>query len=116
MYKLYTSKRNRRLHHQINIGGVIHNHCVALHKRYYRRYKTHLSYYRLKAHITKLKKRPKYRWWWQLGSQAIQNIVERIDKGYQRFFQNVKSDRLARPHSVLALRPFARSVMPNRSL
>ena len=90
MYKLYTSKRNRRLHHQINIGGVIHNHCVALHKRYYRRYKTHLSYYRLKAHITKLKKLPKYRWWSQLGSQAIQNIVERIDKGYQRFFQNVR--------------------------
>jgi putative transposase len=90
MYKLYTSKRNRRLHHQINIGGVIHNHCIALHKRYYRRYKKHLSYYQLKAHITTLKKRPKYRWWSQLGSQAIQNIVERIDKGYQRFFQNVR--------------------------
>ena len=90
MYKLYTSKRNQQLHHQINIGGVIHNHCVALHKRYYRQYKTHLSYYRLKAHITKLKRLPKYRWWSQLGSQAIQNIVERIDKGYQRFFQNVR--------------------------
>ena len=49
-----------------------------------------LSYYRLKAHITTLKKLPKYRWWSQLGSQAIQNIVERIDKGYQRFFQNVR--------------------------
>ena len=94
MYKLYTSKCNRRLHQQINIGGVIHNHCIALHKRYYRRYKKYLSYYHLKAHITALKKLPKYRWSSQLGSQAIQNIIERIDKGYQRFFQNVR-DRQA---------------------
>ena len=39
MYKLYRSKRSKRLHRQINVGGAIHNHCIALHKRYYRRYK-----------------------------------------------------------------------------
>ena len=48
----------------------------------------------MKAHITKLKQLPKYAWWCQLGSQAIQDIVIRIDKGYQRFFQNLK-DRKA---------------------
>src|SRR5712691_2833599 len=94
MYKLYRSKRSKRLHHQITIGGVIYNHAIALHKRYYRLYKKHLSPVRLKAHIAKLKKRAKYRWWSGLGSQAIQDIIERIDKGYQRFFQNVK-DRKA---------------------
>jgi putative transposase len=94
MYKLYKAERNKRLHRQIHIGGAIHNHCIALHRRYYRRYKKHLSYYRLKAHITRLKSLPKYAWWCQLGSQAIQNIVERIDKSYQRFFQNVR-DRQA---------------------
>ena len=90
MYKLYNAKRNRRLHHQIHIGGVIHNHCIALHRRYYRMYKKHLSLYPLQAHIAKLKKLPKYRWWSHLGSQAIQNIVERIEKGYQRFFQHLQ--------------------------
>ena len=44
----------------------------------------------MKAHIATLKKLPKYRWWSQLGSQAIQDIVERIDQGYQRFFHNVQ--------------------------
>ena len=29
MYKLYRAKRNARLHHQIRIGGVIHNHCLV---------------------------------------------------------------------------------------
>jgi putative transposase len=94
MYKLYTAKHNARLHHQINIGGVIHNHCITLHKRYYSLYGKYLSPHRLKAHIAKRKKLPKYAWWSALGSQAIQDIIERIDKGYQRFFQNLK-DRKA---------------------
>src|SRR5437762_9842762 len=93
MYKLYRSKRSKRLHRQITIGGVIHNHAIALHKRYYRLYKKHLSAARLKAHIAKLKKLATYRWWSGLGSQAIQDIIERIDKGYQRFFQNVKDSQ-----------------------
>lgn len=92
-YKLYRSKRTRRLHRQINIGGMVHNHCIALHRRYYRMYKKHLPLFQLKAHITKLKKLAKYAWWKQLGSQAIQDIVIRIDKGYQRFFANVKARR-----------------------
>jgi putative transposase len=94
MYKLYRSKRSKRLHRQINVGGAIHNHAIALHKRYYRLYKKHLSLYTLQAHLAKLKRLPKYAWWTQLGSQAIQEIARRIDKGYQRFFQNLK-DRTA---------------------
>jgi putative transposase len=94
MYKLYRAKRNWKLHRLINVGGAIHNHAIALCRRYYRRYKKHLSLYQLKAHITKLKHLPKYAWWCQLGSQAIQDIIIRIDKGYQHFFQNLK-DRKA---------------------
>ena len=90
-YKLYRSKRNRRLHRQINIGGAIHNHCIALHRRYYRLYKKHVSVYALHSHLAKLKKLPRYAWWKQLGSQATQQIATRIDKGYQAFFANVKA-------------------------
>lgn len=89
-YKLYRCKRSKRLHRQINVGGAIHNHCIALHRRYYRRYKKSLALYTLHAHLAKLKRLPKYAWWTQLGSQAIQEIARRIDQGYQRFFQNVK--------------------------
>ena len=65
-----------------------------MHRRYYRRYKKYLSLHQLQAHIAKRKKLPKYAWWSALGSQAIQDITERIDKGYQRFFHNLK-DRQA---------------------
>ncbi len=32
-FKLYNSKRNRKLHKQINAAGLVYNHCIALHKR-----------------------------------------------------------------------------------
>ena len=90
-YKLYRSKRTQHLHRQINVGGAIHNHCIALHRRYYRLYKKSLSCFTLNTHLAKLKKLAKYAWWKQLGSQAIQDIAARIDKGYKAFFTNVQA-------------------------
>ena len=114
MYKLYRSKKSKHLHRQINVGGAIHNHAIALHKRYYRMYKKHLSYYALKAHLTKLKALPKYAWWKQLGSQAIQNICERIEKGYQRFFASLK-DRKAGKATVKVRPPTFRKIAKAKS-
>ena len=88
-YKLYHSKCSKRLHRQINVGGAIHNHCIALHRRYYRLYKKSLACFTLNTHLAKRKKLPKYAWWKQLGSQAIQGIAARIDQGYKAFFANV---------------------------
>ena len=89
-FKLYTSKKNRYLHNQIDLAGEIYNHCIALHKRYYKMYHKYLSCYTLNRHITKLKHLPKYNHWRVLGAQAIQNIVFRIDRAYQLFFRNLR--------------------------
>jgi hypothetical protein len=35
-YKLYKTKRLRKIDEVINIAGIIYNHCIALHKRYYK--------------------------------------------------------------------------------
>lgn len=84
-FKLYNNKRNRYLKRSINAAGVIYNHAIALHKRYYRMWKKHLSCTKLQSHIAKLRKRKPF---WQLvGSQAVQNICQRIDKAYQLFFK-----------------------------
>jgi putative transposase len=89
-FKIYHSKKNRYLHNQISLAGEIYNHCIALHKRYYRMSKKSLNAYSLQKHLTKLKKRERYSHWNQLGSQAIQNIADRIDKAYKLFFRNHK--------------------------
>ena len=88
--KLYKSKKNWVLYDQITLAGEIYNHCIALHKRYYRLYNKSLNVYALINHITKLKKMSRYKHWKQLGSQAIQDIAERIDKAYKLFFRNQK--------------------------
>ncbi|MDJ0898115.1 MAG: transposase [Xenococcus sp. MO_188.B8] len=88
-FKLYKSKKNRQLHRQINAAGSIYNHCIALHKRYYRIFGKHLNLYKLMKHIAKLRKRIKY--WQQVGSQAVQDICQRIDKAYKLFFKQSKS-------------------------
>jgi putative transposase len=85
-FKLYTHKRNRYLKRSINAAGVIYNHAIALHKRYYRMWGKHLSCAKLQAHIAKLRKRNRF---WQLvGSQAVQDICQRIEKAYQLFFKH----------------------------
>lgn len=48
----------------------------------------HLNMYQLMKHIAKLRKRIKY--WQQVGSQAVQDICQRIDKAYKLFFKQFK--------------------------
>jgi putative transposase len=92
-FKLYSHKRNRYLKRAINAAGVIYNHCIALHRRYYRMWGKHLNCAKLQAHIAKLRKRNEF---WQLvGSQAVQDICQRIEKAYQLFFKH--KDRGVRP-------------------
>jgi putative transposase len=87
-FKLYQHKRSRYLKRTINAAGVIWNHAIALHKRYYRMWGKHLNCAKLQAHIAKLRKRNPF---WQLvGSQAIQDICQRIEKAYQLFFKHHK--------------------------
>lgn len=89
-FKLYNSKRNKHLHRQIELACEIYNHCIALQKRYYRIYGKYISAYTMQKHIAKLKKLPKYRHWYYLNAQAIQDITERIDRAYKLFFRNYK--------------------------
>lgn len=86
-FKLYRSHRNRKLHRQINAAGLAYNHCVKLHKRYYRLYHKHLKKAKLQKHITKLKNISKFSYFSEFGSQAVQNVTERIEFGYQKFFR-----------------------------
>ena len=95
-YKLYNNKQNSHLDRAIDIAAEIWNHCIALHRRYYRMYGKHLSANRLKVFLAKLKHREKYAHWNLLGSQAVQDIPERIARAYDAFFSHVKERRSGR--------------------
>jgi Transposase and inactivated derivatives len=86
-FQLYQSKRLQYLHTRIDLAAEIHNHLIAVQKRYYRRFHGYIGSYRLKRHVTRLKTWTRFAHWKQLDAQAIQHIVWRIDQGYQKFFR-----------------------------
>jgi putative transposase len=51
-------------------------------------FKKHLNCAKLQAHIAKLPKRNPF--WQSVGSQAVQDICQRIEKAYQLFFKHHK--------------------------
>lgn len=105
-FKLYRSKRNRKLHSQINAAGRIYNHCIALHKRYYRIFSKSLNIYQLQRHLTKLKRIKRFSYLKEIGSQAVQDIAERIDRAYRLFFRNLKHKIRTAPPSFKKIRKY----------
>ena len=86
-FPLYRTKRERHLHRRIDVAGEIYNHCVLLQRRYYRRFGGYIYLYRLQKHIARLKKTTRFAHWNCVGSQAVQDMVRRVDLGYQKFFR-----------------------------
>ena len=86
-FQLYSNHGNRELHKTIDGHAQVWNHCVALQRRYYAIYGKYISKFRLINHISKLKRLPRFAHWSQLPSQAIQDVVARIDKGYKAMFE-----------------------------
>ncbi len=102
--KLYKNDKNRRIDTLLRRYGVFYNHCIALHKRYYRLFKKYLKLNDLQKHTTKLKKTHRYAFLKTLGSQTLQDLTERIDKAFKKFFK--KQAKLPRFKKVANYKSF----------
>ena len=87
------------LHESVDTASQIYNHCIALHKRYYKLFKKHLNKFQLQKHLAKLKKLKKFAYWKKVGSQAIQDITDRIEQGFQLFFRSLHLPQRVGPPS-----------------
>ena len=81
-YKLYNSKRNRKLDAMLREACFVWNHALALQKRYYSLTGKYCSCARMKAYFAKRIRRCR------LHSQTVQEILERLDESYKRFFNH----------------------------
>ena len=98
-FKLMHSKKNRKLHREIRQFGHVYNHFIAVIERYYRLFKKHPLANRLKKLLPKLKRTHRFLWLNALPSQALQDVVERIDRAYKRFFEErKKGKKVGRPY------------------
>ena len=105
-FKLYNTKRNRSLRLQINAAGLVYNHCIALHKRYYRLFGKYLEKNKLQKHLVKLKRQEKFSYIREIGSQAVQDITDRIDRAYNLFWRNLKHKIKSSPPNFKKVRRY----------
>ena len=62
--------------------------------------------YQLQKHLTKLKKISKFAYLREIGSQAVQDITQRIDRAYKLFFRNLKHKICTAPPSFKKIRKY----------
>ena len=82
-HKLFYDKTLKSLHTDFDICGIVRNHFLGLCMRYYRRYGKGLSYSKMSAHLTKLKKLEKYKHWNIPYSWSLQNVVKRLAQSFR---------------------------------
>lgn len=100
-YKMYDRARDGRLDRLVNRYGILHNHVVALYRRYYKLFGKFASKFAVMTHMARMRKRCAK---WQelcadMNAQAMQNVVERIDLSYRAFFRWAKGKRDGKRHS-----------------
>ena len=82
-YKLYSSKRNRKLDAMLREACFVWNHALALQRRYYALYGKYCTCAKMKHHFVRRITRTR------LHSQTVQEILERLDGSYKRFFDHL---------------------------
>ena len=84
-YKLYRTHRTKCLDKMLAEACFVWNHALALQKRYYRLYGKYIPLYTMQKHQAKRIKR------YYLSAMNVQEIIERLDKSYMRFFNRTSS-------------------------
>lgn len=82
-YKLYRSKKNVHLNNMLKEACFVWNHALELQKRYYTLYKGYITAARMQKHFAKRITRH------YMHSQSVQEILQRLDNAYKRFFQHI---------------------------
>ena len=82
-FKLYKTTRTKHLEKMLREACFVWNHALALQKKYYKIYKKYIPIGEMQKHFQKRIKRT------YLHSQSYQEILQRLDKAYQRFFKKI---------------------------
>ena len=80
-YNIYRSKKTKHLNKMLRECCFVWNHALSLQKHYYRMFGKYISIGRMQKHFAKRIKRN------LLHSQTVQEILERLDESYSRFFK-----------------------------
>ena len=94
-YQIREHPQTQRAGNMLDDLGDVHNHFLALEKRYYRIYGKYAGRYRLQPHLTKLLQRTHKHWAW-IPRDTLDEVIIRIHIGYERFFGWLRNGRRGR--------------------
>ena len=94
-YQIREHLQNMRLGNMLDDLGDVHNHFLALEKRYYRIYGKYAGRYRLQPHLTKLLQRTKQHWVW-IPRDTLDEVIKRLHLAWKNFFDWLKNGRRGR--------------------
>ena len=78
-YRLYRcDRKDKKLRHKLFVASTVHNHFIALQRRYYKLTGKYISYNRMSTHVLKLRKTRRFTLWRDLHSQACQDVCRLI--------------------------------------
>lgn len=82
-YNIYKSKNTKYIDSMLRECCFVWNHALALQKRYYRMFGKYINHNKMSNHFTKRTSRH------LLHSQTRQEILQRLDDSYKRFFKKI---------------------------
>ena len=82
-YNIYHSRKTKYLEKMLRECCFVWNHALALQRRYYKLFGKYISIGKMKKYFAKRIKRN------LLHSQTTQEILERLDESYNRFFKKL---------------------------
>ena len=82
-YNIYRSKNIIWIDRMLSECCFVWNHALALQKKYYSLYHKYIGINKLRKHFAKRIKRN------LLHSQTVQEVLDRIDESYKRFFKHI---------------------------
>ena len=82
-YKIYRTKQTKHIDDMLREAAFTWNNALAMQKRYYALFGKYINKYRLQKWFDKRCKRH------YLGSQVRQEIIDRLDAAYNRFFKKL---------------------------
>ena len=94
-YQIREHPQNKRVGNMLDDLDDVHNHFLAVEKRYYRMYGKYAGRYRLQPHLTKLLQRTHKHWAW-IPRDTLDQVIVRIHIGYERFFDWIENGRRGR--------------------
>ena len=94
-YQIRNHPKNKRLGNLLDALCDVHNHFLALEKRYYRLYGKYAGRYRLQPHLTKLFQRTKRHWAW-IPRDTLDAVIIRLHLAWEKFFDFLKKGKRGR--------------------